>query len=95
MILLTGLSSTTGFRVARRLYKSGHEFTALISDTDKYPDLKSKKVTLVKGNLSKPDSIKKAMEGVESALLISPIMSNGQRCCHRPRSNVWFPGVLR
>jgi len=76
MILLTGLSSTTGFRVARRLYKSGHEFTALVSDTDKYPDLKSKKVTLVKGNLSKPDSIKKAMEGVESALLISPIMSN-------------------
>lgn len=73
MILLTGLSSTTGLRVARRLFKSGHEFTALVNDTHKDLDLKSKKVTLVKGNLSKPDTIKKAMEGIESAFLMSPI----------------------
>jgi len=73
MILLTGLSSSTGLRVAKRLLKSGHDFTALITNTEKDLDLKSKKVTLVKGDLSKPDSIKKAMEGIENALLISPI----------------------
>ncbi|MEX0999428.1 MAG: NAD(P)H-binding protein [Thermodesulfobacteriota bacterium] len=73
MILLTGLSEATGHRVARRLLKSGHDFTVLINDEQKDLDLKSKKVTLIKGNLSKPDAIKKAMEGIESALLISPI----------------------
>jgi len=73
MILLTGLGSNTGHRVARRLLKSGHGFTALVNDEQKDLYLKSKKVTLIKGNLSKPDAIKKAVEGIESAFLMSPI----------------------
>lgn len=76
MILLTGLSTTTGRRVAKRLLKSGHSFTALLRDGDKAPDLKSKKVTLVKGDLSKPDSIKKAMDGIENAFLLPPTSEN-------------------
>lgn len=76
MILLTGLESSTGLRVAKRLLKSGHGFTALVKDPDKFSDLKSKKVTLVKGDLSKSDSIKKAMDGIENAFLLSPISTN-------------------
>jgi uncharacterized protein YbjT (DUF2867 family) len=76
MILLTGLSTTTGRRVAKRLLKSGHNFTALLRDGDKAPDLKSKKVTLVKGDLSKPDSIKRAMDGIENAFLLPPTSEN-------------------
>jgi len=76
MILLTGLTDTTAIRVARRLLKSGHGFTALVRDPDKVPDLKSKKVTLVKGDLSKPDSIKKAMDGIENAFLLTPTGDN-------------------
>ncbi|MCK5391063.1 MAG: SDR family oxidoreductase [Deltaproteobacteria bacterium] len=76
MILLTGLSTATGRRVAKRLLKSGHSFTALLRDGDKAPDLKSKKVTLVKGDLSKPDSIKKAMDGIENAFLLPPTSEN-------------------
>ncbi len=76
MILLTGLSTTTGRRVAKRLLKSGHNFTALLRDGDKAPDLKSKKVALVKGDLSKPDSIKKAMDGIENAFLLPPTSEN-------------------
>lgn len=76
MILLTGLSSNAGLRVARRLMKSGHSFTALVSDTDKYSELKSKKVTLVKGDLSRPESVKKAMDGIENALLLPPVSNN-------------------
>lgn len=76
MILLTGLSTTTGRRVAKRLLKSGHSFTALLREGDKAPDLKSKKVTLVKGDLSKPDSIKKAMDGIENAFLLPPTSEN-------------------
>ncbi|MCH7519861.1 MAG: NAD(P)H-binding protein, partial [Candidatus Dadabacteria bacterium] len=76
MILLTELTSTTGRRVAKRLLKSGHSFTALVRDVDKAADLKSKKVTLVKGDLSKPDSIKKAMDGIEIAFLLPPGTEN-------------------
>ncbi len=76
MILLTGLSTTTGRRVAKRLLKSGHNFTALLREGDKAPDLKSKKVTLLKGDLSKPDSIKKAMDGIENAFLLPPTSEN-------------------
>lgn len=76
MILLTGLESITGLRLARRLLKSGHGFTALVKDPDKFSDLKSKRVTLVKGDLSKSDSIKKAMDGIENAFLLSPISTN-------------------
>jgi uncharacterized protein YbjT (DUF2867 family) len=76
MILLTGLTSTIGRRVAKRLLKSGNSFTALVRDVDKASDFKSKKVTLVKGNLSKPDSIKKAMDGRENAFLLPPITEN-------------------
>jgi len=76
MILLTGLTGTIGRRVAKRLLKSGHNFTVLLKDVDKVSDLKSKKVTLVKGDLSKPDIIKKAMEGIENAFLLPPSTEN-------------------
>jgi len=76
MILLTGLTSITGQRVAKRLLKSGHSFTALVRDVDKASDLKSKKITLVKGDLSKPGSIKKAMDGIENAFLLPPNNEN-------------------
>jgi len=73
MILLTGLSGTTGLKVAKRLVKSGHRFTALTKDPGKFSELNSKKVTLVKGGLGKPESVEKAMDGIENAFLFSPI----------------------
>ncbi len=76
MILLTGLSSSTGLRVAKKLLKSGHSFNALVKDTAKSADLKSKKVNLVKGSLDNSESLQKAMEGIENALLISPVSEN-------------------
>jgi len=73
MILLTGLSGATGLKIAKRLAKSGHSFTVLVKDPDKFPELNSKKVTTVKGDLSKSDAVTKAMEGIENAFLLSPI----------------------
>lgn len=73
MILLTGLNSRTGLRVARKLLKSGHSFTALVKDTSEFPELKSKKVDLVKGSLENPESLTKAMDGIDNALLISQV----------------------
>ena len=76
MILLTGLGSSTGLRVAKKLLKSGHGFSALVRDAGKIPELKSKKVTLVKGSIDDSDSLRKAMDGIENALLISSLSEN-------------------
>lgn len=76
MILLTGLGSSTGLRVAKKLLKSGHGFSALIQDTSKVPEIKSKRVNLIKGSLDNTDSLLEAMEGIENALLISPYSDN-------------------
>ena len=76
MILLTGLSGTTGLKVAKRLAKSGHSITALVKDPGKYSDLESKKVTFVKGDLTKTDAVKEAMEDAENAFLYSPVSDN-------------------
>jgi uncharacterized protein YbjT (DUF2867 family) len=72
MILLTGATGTTGRRVARRLTKWGYRFSALVRDPDKVTGLKSSKVELIKGDFGKPDSLKRAMEGIEHAFLLPP-----------------------
>ncbi|KAB2833674.1 MAG: SDR family oxidoreductase [Candidatus Dadabacteria bacterium] len=72
MILLTGATGTTGRRVARRLTKWGYRFSALVRDPDKASGLKSSKVELIKGDFGKPDSLRRAMEGIEHAFLLPP-----------------------
>jgi uncharacterized protein YbjT (DUF2867 family) len=76
MIMLTGATGTTGRRVARRLTKWGYRFTAMVRDPDKASDLKSSNVELIKGDFGKPDSLKRAMEGVEHAFLLPPSTEN-------------------
>jgi uncharacterized protein YbjT (DUF2867 family) len=72
MILLTGATGTTGRRVARRLTKWGYSFSALVRDPDKASGLKSSKVKLIKGDFGKPDSLKRALDGIEHAFLLPP-----------------------
>ncbi|MEQ9618998.1 MAG: SDR family oxidoreductase [Deltaproteobacteria bacterium] len=79
MILLTGATGTTGRRVARRLSKWGYKFSALVRDPEKAQNLKSSKIELIKGNLDKPDSLKRAMDGIEHAFLLSPNTENQVR----------------
>lgn len=76
MILVTGATGTTGRRVARRLSKWGYRFSAMVMDPDKTPNLKSSKVELIKGDFNKPDSLKRALDGVEHAFLLPPTSEN-------------------
>jgi uncharacterized protein YbjT (DUF2867 family) len=76
MILLTGATGTTGRRVARRLTKWGYKFTAMVREPEKASGLKSSKVELIKGDFKKPDSLRRAMEGVEHAFLLPPNTEN-------------------
>ena len=76
MILLTGATGTTGRRVARRLTKWGYKFTAMVREPEKVSGLKSSKVELIKGDFKKPDSLRRAMEGIEHAFLLPPNTEN-------------------
>ncbi len=76
MILVTGATGRTGRRVARRLSKWGYRFTAMVRDPEKAADLKSKSIELVQGDFGKPDSVKRALEGVEHAFMLSPECGN-------------------
>ena len=76
MILLTGATGTTGRRVARRLTKWGYRFTAMVREPEKATGLKSSKVDLIKGDFKKPDSLRRAMEGIEHAFLLPPNTEN-------------------
>ena len=79
MILLTGATGTTGRRVARRLSKWGYKFSALVRDPEKAHNLKSSNIELIKGNFDNPDSLRRAMDGIEHAFLLPPNSENQVR----------------
>lgn len=76
MILLTGAETSTGQKVIRRLDKQGYKVNVLVKDAKKAQDLKSPRVKLVEGDIKKQGSLKKALDGVEHAFLLSPNNNN-------------------
>ncbi len=76
MILVTGAESNTGQRVIRRLDKQGYKFSVLVKDIKKAPDIKSSRIKYVEGELKKQGSLKKALEGVEHAFLLTSNTDN-------------------
>jgi len=76
VILVTGAESNTGQRVIRRLDKQGYKFSVLVKDIKKAPDIKSSRIKYVEGELKKQGSLKKALEGVEHAFLLTSNTDN-------------------
>lgn len=76
MILLTGAESKTGQRVIRRLDKQGYKISVLVKDLKKAPDIKSSRISYLEGDLKKPGTLKKALDGVEHAFLLTPNSDN-------------------
>ena len=75
MILLTGITGNNGGATANALLGKGVKFRALVRDLDKAADWATKGVELVQGDLNSPASVKAALEGIDSAVLVMP---NGQ-----------------
>lgn len=69
--MLTGAESSTGQRVMRRLDKQGYKFSVLVKDIKKASDIKSPRIKLIEGDLKKQGSLKKALEGIEHAFLLT------------------------
>lgn len=75
MILLTGITGNIGSATAKALLARGVRFRALVRDLAKAAAWADQGVELVQGDLENAESVKRALAGVDRALLVLP---NGQ-----------------
>lgn len=71
MILVTGATGTVGSNVIRELQTRGAEFRAFVRDPVKAKALLGD-VELVIGDFADPDSVSKALDGIDRLFLLSP-----------------------
>lgn len=71
-MLLTGVTGKTGGETARQLLAKGVRFRALVRDAGKAAGLKAAGVQLAVGDIAHADAVRRALDGVEKALLILP-----------------------
>ncbi len=72
MILLTGSTGKTGSEVGRQLQAAGVPFRALVRNPAKAEALRAMGADVVVGDLADGEVLKRALDGVERALLIMP-----------------------
>ena len=72
MILLTGITGNIGGATARALLAKGVRFRALVRDPGKAAAWADQGVELVQGDLEDPASVRRALAGVDRALLVMP-----------------------
>ena len=71
MILVTGATGTNGRELVDELNKRRIPFRAMVRDANKRNVL-PQGVELVEGDFAKPDSLARALDGVDHAFLVSP-----------------------
>lgn len=72
MILLTGITGNIGGATARALLAKGVKFRALVRDLDKAKAWADQGVELVKGDIEDAAAVKRALAGIDRALLVMP-----------------------
>ncbi|MFT7458155.1 MAG: hypothetical protein ACI909_000828 [Planctomycetota bacterium] len=70
MILLTGITGTTGKKVLDLLSKEDIPVRAMVRDLDKVKDLTMPGLEIIQGDLEDASSIENAMKGVDKAFLM-------------------------
>src|SRR5215813_3639354 len=73
MILVTGATGTNGRLVAHALLRAGHPVRAMVQDPAAAGDLQQAGARLVAGDFDRDETLDAALEGVERALLLSPV----------------------
>lgn len=84
MILLTGITGNIGGATANYLLEKGVKFRALTRDIAKAASWAERGVELVQGDLENAEAVKRALQGVDRALLVMP---NGE---HQERAELAF-----
>lgn len=89
MILLTGITGNIGGATARALLDKGVRFRALTRDPVKAAAWAEKGVEIFRGDLEDAAAVKRALVGVDRALLVMP---NGE---HQERAELSFIGAAK
>ena len=71
MILLTGATGTSGSEIAKELIRLGVRFRALVRSRESANSIAGPGVELVEGDFAKPESLDRALAGVDKALLLA------------------------
>jgi uncharacterized protein YbjT (DUF2867 family) len=69
---VTGVTGKTGGETAKQLLAKGVRFRAIVRDESKAAGLKAKGVELVAGDIGDPGIVRRALDGVDKALLVLP-----------------------
>ncbi len=72
MILLTGITGNIGGATARALLAKGVRFRALVRDLEKAKSWADQGVELIEGDIEDPAAVKRALAGVDRALIVMP-----------------------
>jgi uncharacterized protein YbjT (DUF2867 family) len=67
-LLIVGATGTLGRQIARRALDEGHEVQCLVRSFQRAAFLREWGVTLVRGNLCRPETLKPALEGVDAVI---------------------------
>jgi uncharacterized protein YbjT (DUF2867 family) len=79
MILVIGGTGTIGSEVVRLLRASKAPFRALVRDPAKAPSLQAQGVETIAGDLRHPESLPKALQGVEKVFVVTPLVPDQVR----------------
>jgi uncharacterized protein YbjT (DUF2867 family) len=71
MILVTGATGNVGSALTRMLVDAGHAVVALTRDTEKAKAVLGSGVTLVEGDLGRPETLPRALDGAERAFFLT------------------------
>jgi uncharacterized protein YbjT (DUF2867 family) len=71
MILVTGAAGLSGTHIVNELAAQGVPFRALVRNRPKALAIFPEKVDIVEGDMSRPETLGPALEGIDKALLIS------------------------
>ncbi|MEO7385952.1 MAG: SDR family oxidoreductase [Gammaproteobacteria bacterium] len=72
MILLTGVTGKTGGETAKQLLAKGARLRALVRNESKAAGLKAAGVELIVGDIGDADTVRRALQGIETAFLTLP-----------------------
>jgi uncharacterized protein YbjT (DUF2867 family) len=70
MFLITGATGNNGREIVKQLVAAGQSVRILVRDPQKAGDLKALGVEMTTGDLDHPESLDRALQGIEKALLL-------------------------
>ena len=73
-ILVTGAAGFIGTHLVRALIKEGHQVKALARESDRTDELEAMEVDLIKGDLNNPESLAKAVSGIDAVFHLAGVL---------------------